>query len=164
VASESEEVRVAVVHGPNLNLLGTREPAIYGHTPLTSIDAALLEEAARLGVALETYQANGEGRLIDFIHAAAARVDGFLVNAAAYTHTSLALADALAGINRPFVEVHLSNPAARGAIRRRSLLAPHAAGIVSGFGPASYVLALQGLVQRLQALGADRRSIAGQAI
>lgn len=144
-------MRVAVVHGPNLNLLGQREPAIYGRLTLAELDRQLVGEGLRLGAHVETYQANGEGELIDFIHAAADRVDGFVVNAGGYTHTSVALLDALLGTALPYVEVHISNLHAREPFRRESLLAARAAGIVMGFGPTSYLLGLQGLVERLQA-------------
>jgi 3-dehydroquinate dehydratase-2 len=154
-------VKVAVVHGPNLNLLGSREPEIYGTTTLAEIDGSLQGLASELGVDLESFQANGEGELIDFVQKAGATVDGFVVNAGGYTHTSVALLDGLVGAGRPFVEVHLSNLAAREAFRRESLLAPRAAGVVMGFGADSYRLALRGLVTRLRGAG-DARS-AGDA-
>lgn len=141
---------VAVLHGPNLNLLGRREPEIYGRATLAEIDARLAALAPALGIDLECFQANGEGALIDFVQAAADRVSGFVVNAGGYTHTSVALLDALVGTDRPFVEVHLSNLAARESFRRESLLAPRAAGIVMGFGAAGYELALRGLVTHLR--------------
>jgi 3-dehydroquinate dehydratase II len=157
-------VRVAVVHGPNLNLLGRREPDVYGGTSLADLDRRLEAEGLRLGVEVETHQANGEGALVDIVHAAAARVDGFVVNAAGYTHTSVALLDALLAVDLPFVEVHLSNVHAREPFRRESLLAPRAAGIVVGFGPASYLLGLQGLVERLQARAPEQASSVGRAV
>jgi 3-dehydroquinate dehydratase-2 len=144
-------VIVAVVHGPNLNQLGRREPDVYGRTTLAEIDARLAHLAAQLAVHLETFQANGEGALIDFVQEAAERVSGFVVNAGGYTHTSVALLDALVGTGRPFVEVHLSNLHAREAFRQTSLLAPRAAGIVLGFGAGGYELALRGLVGHLHA-------------
>lgn len=144
-------MRVAVVHGPNLNLLGSREPAVYGRLTLDELNAQLREAAAGLGVEIEIHQSNGEGALVDLIHEAAARVDGFVVNAGGYTHTSVALLDALVGVGRPFVEVHLSNLAAREPFRQRSLLAPRARGVVMGFGPDGYELALNGLVRSLHA-------------
>jgi 3-dehydroquinate dehydratase-2 len=150
-------VRIAVLHGPNLDLLGRREPGTYGTMSLEELDAGLQQLGAELGVVVESFQANGEGELIDFVHAAATRVDGFLVNAAGYTHTSVALLDALLGVARPFVEVHLSNLHARERFRRRSLLAPRAAGIVMGFGPESYSLALRGLTAQLTGSGAAER-------
>jgi 3-dehydroquinate dehydratase II len=150
VAPELEEVRIAVLHGPNLNLLGTREPEIYGSFTLADIDARLVEEGAALGVDVETFQSNVEGLLVDRVQEAAGRVSGFLVNAGAYTHTSVALRDALAGVGRPFVEVHLSNVQAREPFRHESLLAPKAVGAIMGFGVDSYVLGLRGLVAHLQ--------------
>ena len=146
-------MNVAVLHGPNLNLLGRREPEIYGRATLAEIDARLTALAAELGVGLDCFQANGEGALIDFVQAAAGRVSGFVVNAGGYTHTSVALLDALVATNQPFVEVHLSNLAARESFRRESLLAPRASGIVMGFGAIGYELALRGLVGHLR--GAD---------
>lgn len=145
---------VAVLHGPNLNLLGQREPEVYGRETLVEIDERLRGLAGELGIRLETFQANGEGELIDRIQALAGRVDGFLINAGAYTHTSVALLDALVGVGRPFVEVHLSNIHSREEFRHRSLLAPRAAGIVMGFGAESYLLGLRGLALRLRRSGA----------
>ena len=140
-------MRIAVIHGPNLNLLGRREPTIYGRTTLAEIDEQLGQLAGQLGAELEGLQSNAEGELIDYIHEAGARVDGYLVNAAGLTHTSVALLDALLAVGHPFVEVHLSNPAGRERFRHRSLLASHARGIVQGFGAASYELGLRGLVR-----------------
>ena len=144
-------MKVAVIHGPNLNLLGQREQEVYGRTTLSEIDTRLQAEGRELGVEVECYQNNVEGSLIDFIQAAASRVDGFVVNAGGYTHTSVALLDALVGVSRPYVEVHLSNVAARESFRRSSLLSAKAAGVVSGFGPSSYSLGLRGLVGHLRA-------------
>lgn len=143
-------MRIAVVHGPNLRLLGRREPEVYGTTTLEEIDVELQELADELGVGIETFQSNHEGELLDFVEAAAERVEGFLVNAGAFTHTSIALRDAFAGVGLPFVEVHLSNTAAREPFRHRSHLAPTAGGVVYGFGPSSYLLGLRGLVALLQ--------------
>jgi 3-dehydroquinate dehydratase-2 len=140
-------VRIAVVHGPNLNLLGRREPAIYGSITLAEIDARLQGVAEELGVELEIRQSNAEGELIDYIQEAAGRVAGYLVNAAGLTHTSVALLDALLAVGRPYVEVHLSNPAGRERFRHRSLLAAQARGVVQGFGADSYELGLRGLVR-----------------
>ncbi len=147
-------MRIGVLHGPNLNLLGTREPEIYGRETLAGIDARLRALAAELGVTVECFQSNVEGELIDRIHELGPRVAGFLINAGAYTHTSVALLDALVGVGRPFVEVHLSNIHGREEFRRHSLLASRAAGIVMGFGPESYLLALRGLALRLRAAAA----------
>lgn len=143
-------MKIGVVHGPNLNLLGEREPEIYGRATLDDVNRALQAAARGLEVEIETFQANGEGELIDFIQRMAGGVDGFLVNAAGYTHTSVALRDALAGVGRPFVEVHLSNIAARESFRWQSLLAPKAVGAIMGFGIESYILGLNGLVTYLR--------------
>jgi len=142
-------VRVAVLHGPNLNLLGRREPEVYGRATLAEIDAALLACGKRLGVEVRTFQSNHEGALIEQVHAWGPEVDGFLINAGGYTHTSVALRDALLAVAKPFVEVHLSNLYAREPFRHRSLLADRAVGLVCGFGPTSYRLALEGLVDYL---------------
>jgi 3-dehydroquinate dehydratase-2 len=142
-------VRVAVVHGPNLNLLGRREPGVYGTATLAEIDARVASLAAELGAEAESFQSNHEGALVDFVQEAAGRVDGFVVNAAAYTHTSVALRDALVGVARPFVEVHLSNVHAREEFRHASFLAAKALGTVSGFGVESYCLGLRALLAHL---------------
>jgi 3-dehydroquinate dehydratase-2 len=139
-------MRVLVLHGPNLNLLGSREPETYGRATLADIDARLHAVAAELGATCECAQSNHEGVLVDHIQAARGRFDGILINAAALTHTSVALRDALLAVSLPFVEVHLSNVHAREAFRHRSLLADVARGVVVGFGPLSYELGLRGLV------------------
>ncbi len=141
--------RVAVVHGPNLNLLGTREPARYGHTTLPEIDARLTALAAARGVAVEAFQSNSEGAIIDAIQAASTRVAGYVINPGGYTHTSVAIRDALLASGRPFVEVHLTNVYAREPFRHVSLLADVAVGRVMGFGALSYDLGLLGLLERL---------------
>ena len=142
-----------VLHGPNLNLLGTREPETYGHETLADVTSMLEAEASSLGVELQHFQSNSEGALVDRVQAAgAAGVAGVLINPAAYTHTSVALRDALAGVGLPFVEVHLSNVHAREPFRHKSLLADLALGQVVGFGTLSYVLGLRGLVRRLSGL------------
>lgn len=143
-------MRIGVVHGPNLNLLGTREPALYGSATLDDVNAGVASLAAELGVEVEFFQSNHEGALVDHVHEAAGRVGGFVVNAGAYTHTSIALRDALAGVARPYVEVHLSNVFARERFRHRSYLAAGAAGVVSGFGAESYRLGLRALVKLLK--------------
>ncbi|MDZ7780312.1 MAG: type II 3-dehydroquinate dehydratase [Gemmatimonadota bacterium] len=142
-------MKIAVVHGPNLRLLGKREPEVYGTRTLADVDDAIEALGAELGVEVETFQSNHEGALLDFIEEAAPRVSGFLVNAGGYTHTSVALRDALTGVDRPFVEVHLSNTAARESFRRHSYLSEVATGVVYGFGVESYLLGLRGLVTRL---------------
>lgn len=141
---------VAVLNGPNLNLLGKREPEIYGRHTLAEIERAVREEAARLGLEIEWFQSNHEGALIDTIHRLDGKAAGALVNAAAWTHTSLALRDALLAVRIPFVEVHLSNVFAREAERRHSLLADLAIGVVAGFGIQSYLLGLQALAHRIR--------------
>lgn len=143
-------MRVAVIHGPNLNLLGQREPDVYGTETLAEVDERLQLLALELGVELVAFQSNSEGALIDYIQGAAGGVDGFVVNAAGLTHTSVSLRDALIGVGRPFVEVHLSNPSAREPFRHVSLLTDRAAGVVVGFGGESYLLGLRGLVARLK--------------
>ncbi|MEO5510322.1 MAG: type II 3-dehydroquinate dehydratase [Longimicrobiales bacterium] len=153
-------MRVAVVHGPNLNLLGQREPLVYGPDTLETINVRLSEEGRALGVEIESFQANLEGALIDYVQEAAGRVDGFVVNAGGYTHTSVALLDALVGVGKPYVEVHISNVAARENFRHQSLLSAKAVGVVTGFGPASYSLGLTGLVGRLRR---DRDVAGGRA-
>ena len=142
-------MRIAVLNGPNLNLLGTREPELYGHETLEDIERRLREVARDLRVELEFSQHNGEGELVDRVHAMRGRVDGALVNAGAYSHTSLALRDALAGISLPFVEVHITNIYAREPERRQSMLASAAVGVVCGLGIYGYELALRGLVAHL---------------
>ena len=143
-------MRVLLLNGPNLNLLGLREPGLYGADTLEAIEAQLSRQAAGLGVELECFQSNHEGALVDRIHAARGSVDGILINAGAFTHTSIALRDALLGVAIPYVELHLSNVHAREPFRHHSYLADKALGVIAGFGPASYDLALRGLVARLQ--------------
>jgi 3-dehydroquinate dehydratase-2 len=130
-------------------MLGRREPEVYGSDTLEDIDRRLGTMAEELGVEIEIFQSNSEGAILDYLEEAAPRVDGVLINPGAFTHTSVALRDALAGIDRPFVEVHLSNPAARESFRHRSYLAPVAAGVVAGFRAESYLLALRGLLAHL---------------
>lgn len=142
-------MRVAVLNGPNLNLLGRREPAVYGHATLAEVESLVRVEAAHLGVTLSWSQSNHEGALIDAIQALPGAADGLLLNAGAYTHTSLAIRDALLAVAVPFVEVHLSNVFAREAERHRSLMADLAIGVIAGFGPQSYLLGLRALHARL---------------
>jgi len=142
--------QLLVLHGPNLNLLGNREPEIYGRDTLAVIDADLAERAQAAGHGLTTFQSNAEGALVDRVQAAREDGTGFiLLNPAAFTHTSVALRDALAAIGVPFIEVHLSNPHAREPFRRTSYFSDLAVGIVSGFGADSYRLALQAALARL---------------
>ncbi|HSJ62611.1 MAG TPA: type II 3-dehydroquinate dehydratase [Gemmatimonadaceae bacterium] len=142
-------MRIAVLNGPNLNLLGEREPSLYGTTTLADIERRVTAVAAELGVAVEFAQRNGEGELIELVQALRGRADGAIVNAGAYTHTSLALRDAFAAVRVPFVEVHLTNIYAREPERRHSMLAPAAVGTIAGLGAAGYELALRGLVAAL---------------
>lgn len=139
-----------MLHGPNLNLLGAREPDVYGSVTLSEIDDAVAEEGRRLGVEVVGYQSNLEGALVEWVQDQAATVDGFVVNAAGYTHTSVALRDALLAAGRPFVEVHLSNVYSREDFRHVSLLADAAVGVVCGFGATSYVLGLRGLIASIR--------------
>lgn len=142
-------MRVLVLNGPNLNLLGSREPSTYGVDTLASIEESLRSLAGELGVELEFVQSNSEGALVDAVQGARGRFDAVLANPAAYTHTSIALRDAFLAVGLPFVEVHLSNVHAREAFRRTSLLADAALGTVAGFGAESYRLGLRGLVAAL---------------
>jgi len=144
-------MRLLVLHGPNLNLLGHREPGLYGSRSLDQINAALAARAQALGAELDCFQSNHEGALVDRIQAARGQCEGLLINAGAYTHTSIALRDALLAVAIPFVEVHLSNVHARETFRHHSYLADKALGVICGFGPASYSLALEGLVEHLRA-------------
>ena len=142
--------QLLVLHGPNLNLLGTREPEIYGHAALAVIDADLAERAAAAGHTLESFQSNAEHALVDRIQAARGHVDFILINPAAFTHTSVAIRDALAAVAIPFIEVHLSNPHAREPFRHTSYFTDLAVGIVAGFGPLGYGLALAAAIRRLE--------------
>lgn len=146
--------RILVLHGPNLNLLGSREPAIYGRDTLASIDATLRARVEAAGLAYDSLQSNAEHVLVDRVQAAAGDGTRFiLANPAAFTHTSIALRDALAAVAIPFIEVHLSNPHAREPFRRTSYFSDLAVGVVCGFGPASYQLALAAALDRLDAAG-----------
>ena len=142
-------MRIAVVNGPNLRLLGKREPHVYGSSTLEEINVALRAVAEELGVELEVFQSNHEGEILDFLEEVQARVKGILINPGGLTHTSVSLRDGLAGIGLPVVEVHLSNPAAREVFRHRSFVAPIALGTVAGFGESSYLLGLRGLMTHL---------------
>jgi len=142
-------LKILILHGPNLNLLGTREQSIYGNLTLDDINRTLEKEARQLKVSLSFFQSNHEGELIDVIQQAAGQYDGIVINPAAYTHTSIALRDALLAVDIPTVEVHLSNIYQREDFRHHSFLAPIALGQISGFGEASYLLGLKGLVHFL---------------
>lgn len=147
----SNSRRVLVLHGPNLNMLGTREPEIYGHLTLADIDARLKVQALALGVALDCFQSNHEGELVTRIqNARAENTDFILINPAAYTHTSVAIRDALAAVSIPFVEVHLSNVHAREAFRHHSYLSDIATGVICGLGAYGYEAALEFALRRLE--------------
>ena len=143
-------MRIAVLNGPNLNLLGQREPELYGRTTLPEIEVMVRDAARRHGVEIDWLQSNHEGALVDAVQALKGKADGALINAAALTHSSLALRDALLAVKIPFVEVHLSNIFAREPARRHTVIADLADGLVSGFGARSYLLALEALVGRLR--------------
>ena len=142
-------MKIAVIHGPNLRLLGLREPHVYGSSTLEDINGSLLSLAEELGVELEVFQSNHEGEILDFLEDVRNRAQGVLINPAGLTHTSVSLRDGLVGIGLPVVEVHLSNPASREEFRHRSFVAPVAVGTVAGFGENSYLLGLRGLVAKL---------------
>lgn len=142
--------RLLVLHGPNLNLLGTREPNHYGQTTLADINLALARRAEAAGVELEAFQSNHEGALIERVHAAREQdVRYIIINPAAYTHTSVALRDAMAAVGIPFIEVHLSNVHARESFRHRSYFSDLAVGVISGLGSEGYLLALEYVLSKL---------------
>lgn len=145
----TERKRVLVLHGPNLQLLGKRQPEIYGTTTLEDINRSLRERAASAGVELGIHQSNSEGDLVTLIGDRLGAVDGVLINPAAYTHTSVAIADALTALAVPVIEIHLSNVAARESFRHHSYVAPIATGTIAGFGPHSYALALDAMIRIL---------------
>ena len=149
---------IFVLNGPNLNLLGSREPGIYGRETLVQIAARAEGCAAALGLALEFRQSNSEAQLIEWIHEAGERADGLIVNAGAYTHTSIAILDALRAVALPVIEVHLSNIFAREDFRHRSYVSAAAHGVISGFGGHSYELALEAMARILDAKRASRRA------
>lgn len=146
----SSQLSVLVLHGPNLNLLGRREPEIYGRVSLESIDQSLHKEAALLQVVVSTLQSNHEGVLVDALHQALDRHQGIVINPGAYTHTSVAIRDAIAAVRLPTVEVHLSNLYQRESFRHHSYIAPVSIGQISGFGANSYILGLWALVHHLR--------------
>lgn len=138
-------MKILVINGPNLNLLGEREPTIYGDESLKSINDELYEAAKKLGHELSFFQSNSEGGIIDSIHAARLDFDGIVLNAGAYTHYSYAIHDAIAAIKIPVIEVHLSNISSRDEFRKKSVIGPACAGSIAGFGKYSYMLAVQAL-------------------
>lgn len=144
-------MKILVLHGPNLNLLGSREPDVYGHQTLASINEELTAFGGGLGVTVEAFQSNHEGELIDAVQRARSeKFNGIIINPGGYTHTSVALRDAISAVGLPTVEVHLSNIHAREAFRHTSLIAPVALGQISGFGPFSYQLALHAILAKLK--------------
>ena len=149
-------MKILIINGPNLNLLGVREPQIYGTRTLEEINRDLAVEAKALGAECSFFLSNGEGELCSAIHSVLTNYDGCVINAGAYTHYSYALRDAIAGVNKPFVEVHLSNPHAREEFRHRSVLTPVCRGVIAGFGEQSYALAVRALVTELKAQNGGR--------
>ena len=150
MADNTNSRNVLVIHGPNLNMLGTREPDIYGHQTLEEINSALKAQADRLRLHIETFQSNHEGDIVDKIQQAQDSFQGVIINPAAYTHTSIAIRDALSLLNIPVVEVHLSNIYKRESFRRTSMMSAVVTAQISGFGSQGYLLALDGLAQVLQ--------------
>ena len=142
---------IYIINGPNLNLLGTREPEIYGHETIADIENTCEKTAQELGLSIKFFQSNHEGQLIDWLHEARKEACGIILNAAAYTHTSVALYDTLKAIEIPKIEVHLSNPHSREAFRHKSFISPVSHGVIAGFGIDSYVLAINGIAKKLTA-------------
>ncbi|MBF9047152.1 type II 3-dehydroquinate dehydratase [Rhodobacterales bacterium LSUCC0031] len=142
-------MQILILNGPNLNLLGTREPEIYGSTTLADIAAACVEYGTQIGLTVQCAQSNAEGALIDHLHDARGKMSGVIINAGAYTHTSVALRDAISAISLPVIELHLSNTHAREAFRHVSMIAPVCLGIIQGFGAAGYMLALDAMKAHL---------------
>lgn len=145
----TEQLKVWVLNGPNLNMLGVREPEIYGRATLADIEAGCQERAAALGLSVEFRQSNNEGELVTWIQQARQSADGIVINAGAFTHTSVALLDALSLFEKPIVELHLSNIYAREEFRHRSYISPAASGIICGFGASGYELALDAIKRLL---------------
>ncbi|UPL02414.1 hypothetical protein LCI18_013348 [Fusarium solani-melongenae] len=140
---------ILLINGPNLNLLGTREPHIYGHTTLKDLDASCKEHAQSLGAELQSFQSNTEGAIIDRIHEARGKINVIVINPAGYTHTSVAIRDALAGVDIPFIELHISNTHTREKFRHRSYLSDKAAAVIMGFGVHGYKYAIDHAVRNL---------------
>jgi len=142
--------RIEVLNGPNLNMLGIREPGVYGNQSLSAIEAMIMQKAQELGVQVSFYQTNHEGEMIDRIHAAYGQVDGIIMNPGAWTHYSYAIRDAIQAVSLPVVEVHLSNIHKREAFRHHSVIAPVAIGQIAGLGPIGYLLALQAIIAHIE--------------
>ena len=143
-------MKLLVINGPNLNMLGTREPEKYGNTTLADIEKELYAYSFELGIDIETFQSNGEGEIIDKIQQALGNFEGILINAGGYTHTSVAIRDAISSINLPCIEIHMTNVHAREEFRHLSLIAPVCIGQISGFGQNSYKLGLKALCDYLK--------------
>ncbi|MBZ4644728.1 MAG: 3-dehydroquinate dehydratase [Petroclostridium sp.] len=148
---KSEEKKILVIHGPNLNLLGIREKGIYGTETFDSINDRIRQEAEKLGVQVDIFQSNHEGEIIDKIHAAMGVYGGIVINPGAYTHYSIAIRDAIKAVSIPTVEIHLSNVHAREEFRAKSVIAPVCVGQISGFGGDSYILGLNAVIMKLNA-------------
>lgn len=157
VCEHKAMLRIRVLHGPNLNLLGSREPSIYGTLSLGGLDSAIAKLAKELAVKVDLRQSNNEGDLVTWIQEARTEYDGIIINPAAYTHTSIAIRDAIAAVGLPTVEVHLSNVYQREEFRHQSYIAEVAIGQISGLGPAGYLLALRGLHDHLTASGHQKK-------
>ncbi|MFC1508524.1 type II 3-dehydroquinate dehydratase [Candidatus Omnitrophota bacterium] len=142
--------KILIIHGPNLNMLGTREKSVYGDTSLETINDKCILHGESRGFAIDTFQSNSEGDIINAIHQAPEQYDGVVINPGAYTHTSVAIRDAIASVDIPFVEVHLSNIHNREEFRHTSVTAPVCTGQICGFGPGSYILGIDGLVEELK--------------
>lgn len=142
--------RVLVIHGPNLNMLGKREPDIYGKTTLAEIDGGLKEYGEKTGIVVETFQSNHEGDIVEKIQKALGKYNGLIINPAAYTHTSIAIRDAILLLDIPVIEIHLSNIYKREALRHKSLISDIATSLITGFGASGYILALEGLTKMIQ--------------
>jgi 3-dehydroquinate dehydratase-2 len=149
-AKAGGHAQILVIHGPNLNMLGKREPDVYGRRTLQEIDTLLADEAARLKLSLESFQSNQEGLIVDKIQQTVGQVSGLIINPGAYTHTSIAIRDALLLLDIPIVEVHLSNTYKREAFRRESMIADIVTGRIVGLGAIGYILALQAIAERIQ--------------
>jgi len=142
-------ISILILNGPNLNLLGTRQPKVYGHTTLADVEAMCAEKAKKLGIEIDFRQSNHEGTLVDWIHGAKGKHDGIVINAGAYTHTSIALMDAIASVELPVAEVHISNIHQREPFRHLSYISKVAVGMICGFGPYGYLMGIDALVDHL---------------